>query len=215
MMNLREGGTGGQMPEEIKKRWSQQRKGVKISEERKIKMLGRVIPEEVRKKLSESHKGKKHSEESKLKMSRVQKELHLSGNKKKRINYFHSEQTRTKISTSNKGKKMSDEARLKISTAKKGKKTKPRSEETKVKISNTLKGHSVSEQTRKKIKETTSGRTRDGIIILQYDMERNFIKEWKKLTDIYIDGISASQTIRKCLKGLRNSYKGYIWKRKN
>ena len=121
--NLTEGGEGGLMSEEArrkmreaKKRRPPYNKGIPMSEEQKKKISEskKNISEETRKKLSEANKGKHHSEESKKKMSNVKK-----------------------------GKKFSEEHRRKLSEAKKGKpahnKGVPMSEEQKKKMSKAAK----------------------------------------------------------------------------
>jgi hypothetical protein len=59
--------------DKLKKKWSEERKGVPKSEEHKKKISlankNRFFSEDHRKKISESNKGKKHSEEHKKKIS--------------------------------------------------------------------------------------------------------------------------------------------------
>ena len=47
--------------------------------------------------------------------------------------------------------------------------------------------------------------------ILQYDLDGNFIREWKCASDV---GNEVNGNICKCLKGKRKSACGYIWKYK-
>jgi hypothetical protein len=68
--------TGRKASEETKKKMSDDRKGIPISEERRLNMIGRKVSEETKKKMSESQKGKhnrKHSEETKRKISETLK----------------------------------------------------------------------------------------------------------------------------------------------
>jgi hypothetical protein len=72
---------------------------------------------------------------------------------------------------------------------------KPRTEEQKEKIRNSLKGG--------KVKRSE---------ILQYDLDMNFIKEWKSLRDIERNDLTLSRSqIAKCCKGIKNAYAGFIW----
>ena len=48
--------------------------------------------------------------------------------------------------------------------------------------------------------------------ILQYDLDGNFIREWKCAADV---GKEASKNINHCLKGRQKTACGYIWKYKN
>ena len=137
--NLRDGGNGGLMSEEARRKSSDSHKGkpahnkgVPMSEETKKKISeankgtpppnkGKPMNEEQKKKLSEAHKGKP------------------SPNKGKPM----SEETKKKISESQKGKEFSEEHRKKLSEAKKGKpahnKGVPMSEEHRKKISEAAK----------------------------------------------------------------------------
>lgn len=79
------------------------------------------------------------------------------------------------------------------------------------KISNSLTGHLCSNKTRKKM--SLSHKNKTNIVILQYDKNNNFIKEWdsimeasKKLKIWCIQGVCA---------GKRKSAGGYIWRIKN
>jgi hypothetical protein len=72
---------------------------------------------------------------------------------------------------------------------------KPRTEEQKEKIRNSLKGG--------KVKRSE---------ILQYDLDMNFIKEWKSLREIERNDLTLSRSqIAKCCKGIKNAYAGFIW----
>ena len=48
--------------------------------------------------------------------------------------------------------------------------------------------------------------------ILQYDLDGNFIREWKCAADV---GKKASKAISNCLRGRTKTAYGYIWKYKN
>ena len=47
--------------------------------------------------------------------------------------------------------------------------------------------------------------------ILQYDLDGNFIREWSSATDVSKE---AQENICKCLKGIRKTAYGFIWKYK-
>lgn len=97
--NISDGGTGGNLGEEVSK---------KISEALK----GRQFSEETRQKMSEVNKGKRLSEETKQKISESMK-----GKKP----YDMTDETRRKMSEAKKGHPVSEETRKKLSEAKKGK----------------------------------------------------------------------------------------------
>lgn len=85
-------------------------------------------------------------------------------------------------------------------------------------ISNRKRGHYDMNSVRnQKISEKLKGRVVDwtGNLILQYDLERNFIKEWPSIRQA---GLSISNTqgepIRKCLKGIQQTAYGFIWEYK-
>jgi|LauGreDrversion4_2_1035121.scaffolds.fasta_scaffold44134_2 hypothetical protein len=72
---------------------------------------------------------------------------------------------------------------------------KPRTEEQKEKLRNSIKG--------RKVKRSE---------ILQYDLDMNFIKEWKSLREIERNDLTLSRSqIAKCCKGIKNAYAGFIW----
>lgn len=78
----------------------------------------------------------------------------------------------------------SEETKRKISKANKGRK---RSKETRLKMSKSFKGKRKSEETKKRMSESKLGKKitwshKFNKIILQYDLQGNFIKEWKSIT---------------------------------
>ena len=102
---------------------------------------------------------------------------------------FVSQETRTKISKSNKGKIISKEVRKKISEGNKGK--------------------GMSEKNKKLVSLQKSKP------ILQYDLNGNFIKEWKSATEAArILGLK-NAPISKICKTNKGTVYGYIWKFKS
>lgn len=51
-------------------------------------------------------------------------------------------------------------------------------------------------------------------IVLQYDLEGNFIKEWESLTEIGLNGYCVSK-VSLCCHNKRKTHKKFIWKFKN
>lgn len=97
------------------------------------------------------------------------------------------------------------------------------SEERCRKISEAHKGKILSDITKEKLRQCNLGKkysekskAKKYKAITQYDLEDNFIREWKSLTDaantlgILKGGISSA-----ILRENNNSYKGFIWKFKN
>ena len=50
-------------------------------------------------------------------------------------------------------------------------------------------------------------------IVLQYDLEGNFIKEWKSTAECGRNGFNQG-AVAACCRGKRKTYKGFIWKYK-
>lgn len=101
------------------------------------------------------------------------------------------------------GLKMTDEHNEKLRLAKLNNpknvgNRKPRTEEQKEKIRNSLRGSKVNRSE-----------------ILQYDLDMNFIKQWKSLREIERVEVTMSRVqIAKCCKGDKETYAGFIWKYK-
>lgn len=147
------------------------------------------LTDEVRKRISDAQKGKKRSDESKLKQS-----LSNLGSKR-------SDETKNKMSESAKGKKFSDEHRKKISDSAKKRKV---SDETKKKLSDAGKKRIVSNDTKKKLSK----------IIIQYDKEYNYIREWKSIKYASDELKINSGGISSCCVGRLKTCGGYIFKYK-
>jgi len=135
----------------------------------------------------------------------------MKGNKNC-VGRWQSEETRKKISVANKkpkpegfGKKPNDFGE-KISKANKGKK---RSKLALKRMSESKKGLSIGKGVKKPIVSEKNSKP-----ILQYDLQGNFIKEWKSATDAskFLDKKSSS--ICECCKNKRKTAYGYKWKYK-
>jgi group I intron endonuclease len=140
-------------------------------------------------------------------------------------------QAREKLRQANLGKKASPEAKRKMSLAKLGKTI---SIETRQKMSKALKGKIVSDETRKKqsinrynnpLRSMLGKRHPDKLLkqiaehrkrpILQYDLEMNFIKEWKSGVDAQNALGILRGNISSCCTLHRNEAGGFKWRRKN
>ena len=122
--NLTEGGDGGILCEETRRKMSESHKGKILSEEHRRKLS--VVHMGLQSGEKHPMFGKKHSEETKKKMS--QNHYDCSGENHPMFGKKHSEETRKKLSEShkgkpspNKGKPMSEEQKKKLSLANKGK----------------------------------------------------------------------------------------------
>jgi len=73
---------------------------------------------------------------------------------------------------------------------------------------NLIKNHSIT------MKEKSKGRNNSNYNpteVLQYDLEMNFIKEWKDLFSIKEEGFN-SKLISQCCRGRYKNSHGFIWK---
>lgn len=151
-----------------------------------------TVSEEVKKKLSEVNKGKKHSDETKRKMSESRKGRAFSEEHRQKISeaLIGKQRLRGKDNP-NYGKCLSEETKKKISESRKGKGGFPMSEENKLKLS---------ERSRK--------------VILQYDLNGNFIKEWESAVSASKNlGIERSDITSCCNYKIKTSG-GFIWRHK-
>lgn len=162
-----------------------------------IKMAkGRKKPDGFSEKMSKVHKGKKCSKETKEKMSSS-----TLGVKK------HTEESKEKLRQYRTGKVISEETRKKISDSNKGKK---HTEEQNKKSSEKLKGRKITWNL-KGIKKRAHIRSTN-IPIMQYDLDNNFIKEYKTISEAANGNRSLAEGIRKCLSGEYKKSGGFIWK---
>lgn len=136
--NRRAAVSGWHHSEETKKKWSEMRKGRKLSKETIEKIVsktkGKKRTEECKKRISESLKGAKHYAYRKPARNRGTK---------------HTEESKRKMSIAHKN--MSEETKRKMSESAKGIKRGPHSLETKLKISNNHKGKHFSTRTEFKV----------------------------------------------------------------
>ena len=156
--NLTEGGDGGIVSEESRKKMSESHK--RLLSREKHPMLGKHHSEESKKKMSNAkkgkpshNKGKPMSEETKKKLSESKKGLQ-TGEKNPMFGKHHSEETKQKIGEVHKGKHISEEQKKKLSIALKGR---IMSDEHKKKIGEANKGRHHSEESKKKMSETKKG----------------------------------------------------------
>lgn len=161
--------------------------------------FGRILTNETRIKMSLAQIGKKLTEEQKIKIG-------ISNKGKK-----HSKESKIKMSLSKKGYKVSDEAKKKMSKAKKGTK---QSFKTKEKRNKKLRGRIVLADTKIKIGLANGGRNSsryNPTPVLQYDLNNNFIKEWRDLMTLKENGFNADDISKVC-RGHRKTRYGFIWK---
>ena len=126
---------------------------------------------------------------------------------------FVSESVKNKISVNNIGKPKSKEHSKKISEAKKGCKV-------------WSKGKKFSKEHCEKISKNATGKSKPSSSylnnqhsakpILQYDLNRNFIKEWSSIRKAALELNTTPEAIGNCLrKGINSSSKGFKWEYKN
>lgn len=119
-----------------------------------------------------------------------------------------SEKTKQKISEANLGKKRNEIQKNNISKALKGR---LHSEETKQLMSNSNKGISRNKGIKKSKKIINKIKESIKQPVLQYDLEGNFIKEWKGQIDVKE---KLNLNINCCIKGKAKTAGGFIWRKK-
>lgn len=127
-------------------------------------------------------------------------------------------ETIEKLRIANTGKKHTEESKLKMSESQKNRKRKPLSETTKKKISDAQKGEKC-KNFGKKRNDDFRKKTKDGMshhckIILQYDLDNNFIREFIGSGDAAKLTNSCDSHILKCTRGERKTHNNFIWKEK-
>ena len=127
----------------------------------------------------------------------------------------HSDETRKKIGDSKRGKSLSFEHKLNIGIA-----SANRTESTHLKLSESRKKWKLSKSTTDKIVKTRRENKQklwESIVILQFDVNDNFINEWKNIYEIvssrdFSKKKTCKQMIQECLSGKRNYAYNHIWK---
>lgn len=131
-----------------------------------------------------------------------------------------SEETKDKIRKSKIGKKPSLESRMKMSISQKnisaeGRKNKSishlgkkHSAETKIKIGNSHKNKVNSKETISKMITSKLNKSKK---IFQYDLNKNFIKEWSSASRIEAETNYYKSHIVNCSKGKKEKAYGFIW----
>lgn len=135
------------------------------------------------------------SNETKEKMSKSRKGIVFSDEWKDKLGLIwkgrkHSEETKRKMSESAKGKKKSPEHIAKLPQNQKGKFRPKHSEETKLKQS------------------LNNGKSKK---VYQFDLQGNFVQEWRNVTQAAISLNSSPQNISACARGKLNTSGGYKW----
>lgn len=130
--------------------------------------IGVKLSEETRRKMSMKRRGKKLSEEHRKKIA-------LSNTGRKQTEY-----AKQIASLVHKGKKLSPEHKSKFVQSRK------HTEETKAKISKAHTGKKLSPETREKLRQVNLGKIihenqKSYTPIIEYDINMNFVKEWKGL----------------------------------
>jgi group I intron endonuclease len=149
--------------------------------------------------IANSQLGFKHSEESKKKMSEAAKR--------------YSKEISERMKKINTGRKMSDETKEKISNKIKGIK---RDEKFKEKMKLISQNRVLSDETKKKISDTKKGYiSKKRIIIIQMDLDGNFIKRWSHAGEAEKElNITKGKISEVCL-GKRKTTGGFKWMYEN
>jgi group I intron endonuclease len=188
-----------------------------------------IFTEDTKNKMSKSKKGTKQTEEQKQK-----RKISFKKTWRKKIDEgfkrtYHklTKETKYKINKTQKGKIISEETRKKISDSLKNK---TKSKEHKENLSKAKKGKPIhTEESKQKLREIGKNRNLNKVweaaaksrskIVLQYDKNSNFLKEWKSLSDaeefynIKRGADNIGQTIRYFKKtGIQRKAYGFIWK---
>lgn len=161
--------------------------------------LSHSMSQELREKLSKINKGRKLSQETKEKL------------RKCNLGKKASKETREKLRISHLGHKDSDITKKRKSLAGKGR---IHSKESIEKMKKNRAWYKHSQETKEKIRKTLQDTSNRNITILQYDLNNNFIAEYKSAAEagriLKID----PSNILKVANGKFKKYKNYIWKKK-
>lgn len=127
----------------------------------------------------------------------------------KKLNSGHLEETLLKISKANKGKIHTKEFAELCRSRFKGIKRKQDSID---KTINTKRKNGILKQSESTINKIKNTKLKSCSKVLQYDIDGNFIKEWKNTLDILENSNFKLQAIYKCLNGDNKSSQNFIWK---
>jgi len=128
-------------------------------------------------------------------------------------NSGQTEEGKKRISIAKKGWQPTKEQKIKMSENRKGHLM--YTEEWKQKISKSTQGIKKSEEWKELMKEKMGGNTNRRKKVIQYDMERNFIKEWDYVLEAaHSLGKNQGAGITEVCNGNRKSIYGYIWEYK-
>ena len=208
--------------EETKRKKSINKIGKKQSLETILKrsssLKGRIHSDESNKKrsealkniprpyISEKLKGNKHSEKTKQKMSEAKLGKKLTDHHKQKISRSnkgkikHSFESKQILRKKRLGKKLSNETKSKIYTLERNKK-----------ISSKLKNRKFTQEHIDKLSQIKIGKTSNASKpILQYDLQGNFIKEWKSISEA--KKWLGKGDIQGCVLNKQKTAGGYIWK---
>ena len=110
------------------------------------------------------------------------------------------------------GKHLSKETKKKISEAKLGKKGTPMSEKHRQKLRDIMTGVPKSKEHKEKLSKANLGKkhTERRKVILQYDINGDFVKEWECAFDA--EKIYNDNHINDCCRGIRKLAAGYQWR---
>ena len=192
--NLKYGGSNGKWLDESRKRASiEQKKRFENPEEREKCGLGHVGQVPWNKGIP---KTKEQVEKQKATLNKYwdNKENRIKASMAQRKRFENPEE-RKKASDSHKGKKPSVEALKKMSEARKKYYA---NEENRKKMSESLLNSPKAQKRRKKV--------------LQYTLNKVLIKEWASLHEIQRELGFLVNGISECCRGLRKTYKGFIWR---
>lgn len=121
----------------------------------------------------------------------------------------HSPHSIKKIIKNRVGKPLTKEHKKKISDANRGKHV---SAKTREKIRNAFIGKPRPAEVVEKMKKSLTGK--GGKVILQYDLDNNFIKEYNTIKQAAVENEFCYRSIRRVLKGEARQTRGYIFKYK-
>jgi group I intron endonuclease len=146
---------------------------------------GRIWSEESKQRVSQANKGKKKNEDFKQLISNTHK------GKQYRLGHKCTEETKQKMGQSRKGHKCYQDP------------------ERAIKISKSNKGKKRSEETKQKMRKPQPHKRK---IYLQYDLENNFIREFKGLKEIssFLNVPQATRIIDVCKGKFKTAY-NYKW----